>query len=200
MNKTEFLEELRRGLTGLPQDDIDERVSFYGEAIDDRIEEGLSEEEAVAQIGEVGEVVSQIVAETPLAKLVKEKVRPKRKLRAWEIVLIVLGFPVWFSLLAAAFAAVIALYIVMWALVISLWAVDLALAVCAIAGIAAAVMNLSGGEWAKGLMLIGIALLSAGLSLFLFFGCVASVKGMIKLTGKTVLGIKTMFVGKETEK
>ena len=200
MNKTEFLEELRRGLTGLPQDDIDERVSFYAEAIDDRIEEGLSEEEAIAEIGEVGDVISQIVAETPLAKLVKEKVRPKRKLRAWEIVLIVLGFPVWFSLLVAAFAAVLALYIVMWALVASIWAVDLALAVCALGGIAAAVMNFARGEGAKGLMLIGIALLSAGLSLFLFFGCVASVKGMIKLTGKTVMGIKTMFVGKETEK
>ena len=45
MNKQEFLAELRRGLSGLPRDDIEERLSFYGEMLDDRIEEGLSEEE-----------------------------------------------------------------------------------------------------------------------------------------------------------
>ena len=28
MNKKEFLEELRKGLSGLPQDDIEERLTF----------------------------------------------------------------------------------------------------------------------------------------------------------------------------
>ena len=51
MNKQEFLSGLRKGLCGLPQDDIEERLSFYGEMIDGRIEEGLSEEEAVSEIG-----------------------------------------------------------------------------------------------------------------------------------------------------
>ena len=48
MNKQEFLSQLRKGLAGLPQNDIEERLAFYGEMIDDRIEEGLSEEEAVS--------------------------------------------------------------------------------------------------------------------------------------------------------
>ena len=47
MRKQEFLTELRKGLSGLPQDDIEERLSFYSEMIDDQIEEGLAEEEAV---------------------------------------------------------------------------------------------------------------------------------------------------------
>ena len=38
MNKSEFLEELRKGLAGLPKDDVEERLTFYGEMIDDRIE------------------------------------------------------------------------------------------------------------------------------------------------------------------
>ena len=37
MLKTEFLTELQNGLSGLPQADIDERLSFYSEMIDDRI-------------------------------------------------------------------------------------------------------------------------------------------------------------------
>ena len=95
MNKQEFLSELRSVLSGLPQDDIEERIAFYGEMIDDRMEEGLTEEEAVAEAGNINEIKTQIVADIPLQKLVKEKVKPKRALRGWEIVLIVLGFPVW---------------------------------------------------------------------------------------------------------
>ena len=65
MCKQAFLDELRERLTGLPQEDIDERLDFYAEMIDDRVEEGLTEEEAVAAIGTVEEVFAQIVEETP---------------------------------------------------------------------------------------------------------------------------------------
>ncbi|MBQ2191559.1 MAG: DUF1700 domain-containing protein, partial [Clostridia bacterium] len=73
MLKQEFLNALREGLNGLPEADIEERIAFYGEMIDDRIEEGLSEEEAVKEIGTVEEGVQQIVEETPLTRRVKEK-------------------------------------------------------------------------------------------------------------------------------
>ena len=59
MRKQEFLAKLRKGLSGLPQDDIEERLIFYSEMIEDRKEEGLSEEEAVAAIGSVDEIVAQ---------------------------------------------------------------------------------------------------------------------------------------------
>ena len=53
MTKQEFLNQLRMGISGLPQEDISERLTFYREMIDDRMEEGLSEEEAVAFIAEM---------------------------------------------------------------------------------------------------------------------------------------------------
>ena len=73
MNKQAFLEELTRRLSGLSQSDLEERLAFYGEMIDDKVEDGLSEEEAVAGIGSVDDVVSQIMSEIPLSRLVKEK-------------------------------------------------------------------------------------------------------------------------------
>ena len=82
MNKQEFLAGLRKGLSGLPQTDMEECLTFYAEMLDDRIEEGLSEEEAVAAAGAVEEIVRQTVDETPLAKIAKERVRPKRHLKA----------------------------------------------------------------------------------------------------------------------
>ena len=78
MNKQEFLAELQKGLSGLPQEDRDERLAFYGEMLDDRMEEGLSEEEAVAAVGSVEEIVRQTAADIPLAKIAGKGSAPRR--------------------------------------------------------------------------------------------------------------------------
>ena len=111
MLKTAFLEALQSGLAGLPQQDIEERLAFYGEMIDDRMEEGLSEEEAVEAIGPVDRVINEIIAQTPLTKIVKERIKPKRSLRAWEILLLILGFPLWFPLMIVAFVLILVFYV-----------------------------------------------------------------------------------------
>lgn len=104
MNKQEFLAQLREGLSGLPQEDMEERLMFYSELLDDQMEEGLSEEEAVAAAGPVEEIVRQTISDTPLTKIVKERIRPKRRLHAGELVLLVLGAPIWLPLGFAAIA------------------------------------------------------------------------------------------------
>lgn len=200
MLKQEFLNALRQGLSGLPQNDIEERITFYGEMIDDRMEEGLSEEEAVSAIGPVDEIVTQTVADIPLTKLVKEKIRPKRKMRAGEIVLLILGFPLWFPLLVAALVIVFALYIVLWALVIVLWAIEVSFWACALASLVSAVVYFANGHTPAGIAAFGAVLIFAGLAIFLLFGCIAASKGAAKLAKKIVLGIKSLFVRKERVK
>ena len=71
MHKHEFLAQLRKGLSGLPRDDVEERLSFYSEMIDDQMEEGLSEEEAVSAAGSVDEIVAQTIAERTHADVVQ---------------------------------------------------------------------------------------------------------------------------------
>ena len=135
MNKERFLDELESRLSGLPKKDIEERIVFYSEMIDDRMEDGVSEEDAVLGIGSVDMVVDQIMSEIPLAKLVKEKVRPKRSLKAWEIVLLVLGAPLWIPLVIAAIAVLFSVYVVTWAVVICVYAADFSSAAGVLAGI-----------------------------------------------------------------
>ena len=53
MNKKEFLKKLRKMLNNLPRREIEERISFYSEMIDDRIEEGNTEKDAAILIGSV---------------------------------------------------------------------------------------------------------------------------------------------------
>ncbi len=197
MNKQEFISALRAKLSGLPQKDIEDRLNFYSEIIDDRIEDGLTEEAAISEIGSVEEIAAQIIEEIPLLKIVKEQVKPKRKRRAWEIVLLAVGSPLWVSLLLAAFVVILALYIVLWSVILTLWAVFGALAACGGGGILLGVGHLLIGHASSGCFLVSASLLSAGVSIFLFFGCMAATKGTLFLTKKIVLKIKSSFVGKE---
>ena len=197
MNKREFLGTLRKGLHGLPQNDIEERLTFYGEMIDDRIEEGLSEEEAVSAVGDVNEIAAQAVAETPLAKIAKERIRPKRRLKAWEIVLIALGSPIWLSLAIAAASVIFAVYVSLWAVIVSLWAVFVSLAVCAVGSVPMCIFFIAGGSGAQGIVTLSSGLVCAGLSIFMFYGCKEVTKGILILTKKFAVWIKNCFIKKE---
>ena len=197
MNKAEFLNELRTKLNGLPQNDIEERVSFYTEMIDDRVEDGMSEEEAIEQIGPVDKVVETIVSEIPLSKIVKAKVKPQKKMPVWAIVLLVLGFPVWFPILISIISVIFSVYLTLWIIVITLYAVDLSLAVASIASIASAFVAFIGGEPLVGLASIGSFMVCGALSVLMFFGCGYVVKGVVFVTRKMLLGIKSWFIGKE---
>lgn len=199
MSKQEFLAQLRRGLSGLPQDDIAERMTFYSEMIEDRMEDGLSEEEAVAAVGAVDEIVARTVSEIPLVQIAKERVKPKRQLKAWEIVLLVLGSPVWLSLLLAAFAIVLSLYVAVWSLVISLWAVFGSLAIGMLAGLLVGVIRACSGDALLGAVQAAAGMLCAGLAIFMFFACKAATKGLLVLTRRGIAWMKNCLMKREEE-
>ena len=171
-------------------------MTFYSEMLDDQMEEGLSEEEAVAAVGPVDEIVRQIIADTPLAKLARERMRPRRQLKAWEIVLLVLGSPLWLSLGLAAIAVIFAFYVVLWSVSVSPWAVLASLAVCAVGGLPAfAVLIARSG--AAALAILAAGMVCAGLAIFLFFGCRAATKGILTLTRRIASWLKHCFLRKE---
>ncbi len=198
MSKQEFLARLRKNLSGLPQDDIEERLMFYSEMIDDRMEEGLSEEEAVSAVGTVDEIVPQIVVDIPLTKIATERIKPKRRLKAWEIVLLVLGSPIWLSLLIAAFAVILSLYVSLWSVIISFWVVFGSLIGCTLGGIAAGIGFTYGGHLLSGVAMIGAGIVCAGISIFTFFGCKALTMGTVWLTKKIAMALKTVLLKRRT--
>lgn len=118
MNKKEFLTALGRALPHRGRG-LRSVLNFYGEMIDDLIEEGLSETEAVERIGSVEEVARGIETEG----LGREVERKRRS--AIELVLLILGAPLWFSLLLAGFSVAFALYAVLWSLILVAWAIEL---------------------------------------------------------------------------
>ena len=197
MNKQEFLIRLRKGLQGLPQKEIEERLTFYSEMIDDQIEEGLTETEAVLAVGSVEEIVSQAVADTPFAKIAKERIKSNRRLKVWEIVLLALGSPIWLSLGVAAIAVILSIYVSLWSVIISLWAVFASLIGCAFGGVLTGVIFACSGNVPTGIAIIGAGIVCAGLSVFMFYGCKAATKGILILTKKIAIWIKNCFIKKE---
>ena len=196
MTKAEFLSLLSEGLSGRMTDrEINEHINFYKEAIDDRIEDGISEEDAVLDMGDIDRIIADIAGEPVKAKE-KEK-KKKKKLKVWETVLLILGSPIWLSLAIAALAVILSLYAVLWSLIASLWAIFGALVGCALSGIASGTGFAIGVNVLTGIATVGAGIICAGLSVFLFFGCLAATKGSARLTGMIALGIKKCFVGKE---
>ena len=197
MSKQEFLARLRKGLSGLPQEDIEERLGFYREMIEDQMEEGISEEEAVSAVGAVDEIIAQVVAETPIAKIAKERIKSKRRPSAGQIVLLALGSPLWLSLVIAAFAVIFSLYISLWAIIISFWAVFSSLIGCGFGGVIAGIIFAGSGNVLSGIAMLAAGMICAGLSVFMFYGCKAATKGCLILTKKLAAWIRKCFLKKE---
>ena len=189
MNKQEFLAALRSKLKGLSKSEIDERIGFYSEMIDDQIEEGISEEEIISKIGNIDDISEQIISESTIAK-------QKEKKSAGEIALFWGGSPLWFALAAVVAAIVIVLYASLWAVIISLWACLAAFAISGVCGAVTSITFIINGNVASGLVVFGAALVCIGISVFAHYGCKAATKWAWKLT-KKVTYIKRLFVKKE---
>lgn len=209
MNKKTFLSKLRSKLTGVPQADVEDRLLFYGEMIDDRMEEGMSEEEAVRSVGSAEEIAEQILAETRPERSSPENPRPeqstpvkrenesRRRWDAWEVVLLAVGAPVWVSLLLAVFSVVVSVYVSVWAVIVSFWAVFASFVACTVGFVIAGVVLACVGKLPVGLALISGGLVCAGLSFLSFFGCALATKGVCKLTKLLVEWLRKRFAKKE---
>lgn len=199
MEKREYLDTLRKNLNGMPERDIEHAVSYYAEMIDDRIEDGMSEREAVADIASPEEAAADTLRAIPLHKLLMAKVKPKRALRVWEIVLLVLGSPIWVSLLISVAAAVFSIYAVLWSVIVVLFAVELSLAALGLAAIVLCFGYFASPYHdgiAEGLAILGMGLVSAGLVIPMHLLSLKAAKGVAFLGKRILLLIKRIFIGK----
>ena len=213
MTKQEFLDRLQAGLLELTESDAQERLTFYSEAIDDRVEEGLSEQEAVAQIGDVQEIVASILSEIPQkAPKVAEplpsqpekapeslKKEQKNGLKPWQIVMLIVGAPLWIPLMICEFAVILSLLAVLWSLVVCEWAAFASLAGSAFGALMAGVAYVSTGELVGSAGLVGFGLVCAGCAIFAFHGSLALTKGCAWLTRVVCKGICKLFVTRREE-
>ncbi|MDR3053225.1 MAG: DUF1700 domain-containing protein [Coriobacteriales bacterium] len=195
MNKEEFLARLTAALGRLPQGEIEQSISFYREMIDDRIEDGMSEADAIASLGDIEQIAAQIIAETPLVP--KALAKAKTGSRTLNIVLVAVFSPVWVPVALALAASAFAVYISIWAVIVSLWAVVFSLLLTGVVGIAMLAYLVVTGHALSGVFTAGAGLVCVGIGLFCYYGVAAASKGLFALTKRFAAWVQSLFIHRE---
>ena len=193
MTKNAYLSELADRLRQLPQSEIDKSIAYYSEIIDDRMEEGCSEEEAVNGLEAPVTAAERIMQDAPLGMLVRERIRPKQAVSGWIIALLVIGFPVWFPLLLAAAGIVFAMYVVVWSLVFAFFASTFAVGTASLAVLITAFVRAGEGT---GLIfaLLGVGLLGIGCFILMGLATWMAASGVVRLTAALIRSLKMKLI------
>lgn len=194
MNIEAYLEALGARLGQLPDAERAQRLDYYREMLEDGVEDGMSEAEAVARLGSAEALADQILREQPLAALMASRMRPRGGWSALTITLVVIAAPVWLPILLALAACLLSVYAAIWSVVAALFASAVGLMV---GGVWAVTRVADAAGAAQLLMALGLGLVAAGLGTALFVGARASIRGMVALTVRVTRGVKSLLIRKE---
>ena len=194
MNKLEFINALGEKLSSLPPREVNGILDYYVESIDDRMEDGMTESDAIDALGDLEELAAKILSEQaplqpPQAPEPPEMGSPspavppkKRRMSPGVIVLLVLGSPIWLSLAVAAFAVILSLYVTIWALLGTLAVVAGALILSGLVGaVASFFAAVTPGTIAMRLLCCGGCLVCGGLGLALLPASLWLIRGFARL-------------------
>ena len=158
MTKQLFLNELAAALHSLPREERYRTLGYYDELIDDRMEDGQSEEDAVASLGEPQQVAREILGEEEPAP------STSKGRKVWLIVLLVLGFPLWGSLLVTAALVLLCVFVCLYIPAFVLGVLALSLLAGAVLGAVGTPFLIADTGLAAGLFQLGLAVGMLGLA------------------------------------
>lgn len=109
MDRIDFIKALADELAyQVKPSELHELINYYDEIIQDLMEEGYTEEEAVAKLGSPRELAKEAAG-------VKEiEIEIPRRFNPLVILLLIIGFPIWGSLLFAGLCLLLSFYLVIW--------------------------------------------------------------------------------------
>lgn len=194
MTKNEFIHELNELLYVLPQSEKKRSIDYYSEMIDDRIEDGESEDEATAKIGNPKAIAADIISNIPLYDTIKTEINNMRKKNTLLIFLAVMASPIWLSLLIVLFAAALSVYISLWSIALSIIAATVGIVCGAAGGIIISVIMAVTEPIQDALFIFGCSLILAGISVFLFYAIKYILIMLIRFTVWLIKKSKFMII------
>lgn len=180
MTRDEFLNRLGELLACLPADQVEETKQFYAEAIADRVEDGMSEEEAVAAMGAPGEVAEATLDNLPAVPRAIARTRRRSTVLLW--VLTIVGSPVWVPLLIAFVIVALSIYFCIWVLAFCVWVIAAALGAVGATALALVVAGMAIGHVPYVLAMLGCGLAFIGAALLVGAGAWAASKQIARLS------------------
>ena len=100
MTKMEFLKKLANALSDLESDEKEKFLSYYREIIEDRIENGLREIDAVAEMESIPVITERILSDVSTIE------PPKTKHHPLTLVFVIISFPLWGAINVALLATI----------------------------------------------------------------------------------------------
>lgn len=108
MNRVEFIKELSNYLAyEVRPSEVHRLIEYYDEMILDLMEDGYSEKQAVAKLGDPKQLAYEAAG-------IPTEVRVPRRLNWLWIILLIIGFPLWGSLALAAFLILFSIDLLIW--------------------------------------------------------------------------------------
>jgi Predicted membrane protein len=189
MTRLDFINELKKFLAPLSETERNRSILYYNEFIDDRIEDGMSEEDAIACLENPAVIAERILSEMgfsqtqtqsqsiPRYQTAEKTAKPSRgKLTGGVIALIILGFPLWFPLLITFFSLVFALVVTVWSVVFALFAAAVSCIVACIGAVIAAPFIIFGGHLLTSIFCAGGGLIAGAFGIVLGIAAIKVVK------------------------
>jgi len=200
MNKIEFLNAIRERLKGYPRDEVDNSIEYYGEMIDDRIEDGMSEDAAVASLGDINDIVKSIKKNMPLRSVIRDKVTQAKEkvgssgISVTTIIALILLFPFWFPVATIVFTLYMVFFLLTWVFDLVLFIVGAAGIVASIYFIITAITSLVSLNPLAGAGSLGLAIMCIGAGILLTIFGIYTAKGIVHMFAGILKGIKGLIL------
>lgn len=134
MNKRSFIEQLNKSLRNINSDERRNIIEYYSEIIDDKIENGMSEKEAVKELGSIDLIIGQCKSEYIMKNMDykrenksdnKKEKRPSNGRNIFILISLctsIIWFPIAFAFIITLFVLSIAMFVVSLAVVVAIFA------------------------------------------------------------------------------
>lgn len=187
MSKEAFLQSLERLLKSLKKDERKKFLSFYNEMIEDYMEDGMTEEDAVKHVGTPGSIAEEILSN-------REVAAPKSMSTGMKVVvilLLILGSPLWGSILLAGGLLALAAVMLVLCGYFLIWCIPLMTGSVCIGTLVLGIVSLAGSPLVMfnsaslGVTQIGMGIMCAGVCMLF---------GMITwCLGRVFIGVSARF-------
>lgn len=188
LNKAEFLDDLKCKLSSLPKEEREKTVNYYTEMIDDRIESGMGEEEAVAQMESTQTIAERLIPEESKNKTTSEKVFDfidkffTKHGYLVVLAILILSFPLWSPIVVGVLIFVGLFFAFLFAMI--------ALgAICTVVALGIAISFIT-QSLLSALSALGVSMIFAGVTMLITIGTFKLIRQISDFCKRSYKGIK----------
>lgn len=177
MNKKVFLDKLRKNLKNFDSQEQEKFINYYEEMVEDYKENGYTEEEAILKIGDPNDIARDILKEQDMIILNI----PSTSSKVLNLILLILGFPLWGSLLLCFILLILSAYIIIWCIPVITGSLSIGLFATAIVGIIGSPFVII-KTFCTGIVQFGLGVSSIGFAVLFFMLTIYIGRYFIKIT------------------